>query len=109
MGSGFRSRCRLFRFGLHGFEAQDLTVLVALVQSFELVNKGGGTVSFEALISKKKEKMYLSICMYQQFATIIGLKRNTHPFLEVAIPTSVSLIPTPENHKIRLIFSLSVI
>lgn len=24
--------------------------------------------------------------------------KNTHPFLQVAIPTSVSLIPTPENH-----------
>lgn len=50
---GFQSRRRLFGFGLQGFEAQDLTVRVALVQGFELINEGGGTVSFEALISEK--------------------------------------------------------
>lgn len=32
--------------------------------------------------------------MLQQFAAII--LKDTHPFLQVAIPTSVSLIPTPE-------------
>lgn len=46
----------LFSFGLQGFEPQDLTVPVALVQSFKLVNEGGGTVPFEAFVSKKKKK-----------------------------------------------------
>lgn len=49
----------LFSFGLQRFEAEDFTVLVALVQDFELVNEGGGAVSFEALVSKKKKSQSL--------------------------------------------------
>lgn len=54
MGFGFQRSYGLFSFGLQRVEAQDLTELVALVQNLELVNKGGGTVSFEAFISEKK-------------------------------------------------------
>lgn len=43
----------LFSFRLQRVEAQDLAELVALVQNFELVNKGCGAVSFEAFISAK--------------------------------------------------------
>lgn len=53
LGFGFRSRRGLLRFRLQGFEAQDLTVLVALVQGFELVDEGRGAVSFEAFVSEK--------------------------------------------------------
>lgn len=61
LGLWFGFRSRLFSFGLQGFKAQDLTVPVALVQSFKLVNEGGGTVPFEAFISKKKKKKKLLI------------------------------------------------
>lgn len=50
LGLGFRDACRLLRFGLQGIEAKDLTVLVALVQRFELVNERGSTVSLEAFV-----------------------------------------------------------
>lgn len=58
LGFGFQGAYGLFRFGLQGFEAQDLTVLVALVQSFELVNEGGGAVSLEAFVSGIKRRHY---------------------------------------------------
>lgn len=64
LGFGFRSGWGLFGFRLQGCEAQDLAVLVALVQGFELVNEGSGTVSFEAFISEKKW-MNTSICILQ--------------------------------------------
>lgn len=105
LGFGFQSGGGLFSFGLQGFEAQDLAVLVTLVQCFELVNEGGGTVSFEAFISEKRSIVNRWVCMYQRFASIIGLiKTLTHPFLLVAIPTSVSFIPTPENHKHQTLY-----
>lgn len=65
LGFGFGNRCSLSRFGLHRFEAQDLTVPVTLVQGFELVDEGRGTVSFEAFISKMKEIMTTSVWMYK--------------------------------------------
>lgn len=55
MGFGFQRSYGLFSFGLQRVEAQDLAELVALVQNLKLVNKGGGTVSFEAFISDKKK------------------------------------------------------
>lgn len=58
LGFGFQGACGLFGFGLQGFEAQDLTVLVALVQSFELVNEGGGAVSLEAFVSGIKRGIF---------------------------------------------------
>lgn len=58
LGFGLQGAYGLFRFGLQGFEAQDLTVLVALVQSFELVNEGGGAVSLEAFVSGIKRGIF---------------------------------------------------
>lgn len=79
-------------------EAQDLAELVALVQNFELVNKGCGAVSFEAFISAKKiHHKCILLHVTALFLDYRTEKRNTHPFLVVAIPTSVSLIPTPEK------------
>lgn len=34
--------------------------------------------------------------------------KDTYPFLEVAIPTSVSLIPTPANHNIQTVMSANL-
>lgn len=101
MGFGFQRRHRLFSFGLQRVEAQDLAELVALVQNLKLVNKGGGTVSFEAFISGKKyeRKKIVRKCIILMLnpSTAKDRERNAHPFLVVAIPTSVSFIPTPEK------------
>lgn len=79
LGFSFQCWCRLFSFSLQGPEAQDLTVFVALVQSFELVNEGGGAVSFEAFISKKRSIINTCLC---QFTSLIGLiDMEYSPFL----------------------------
>lgn len=79
MGFGFGSRCGLLWFGLQGCEAEDFTVLVALVQGFKLVNEGGGTVSFESLVpEKKRKKKHINrlVNVNQQLASIFGLKKE---------------------------------
>lgn len=78
-GAGF------FGFGLQGFEPQDLTVLVALVQSFELVDERGGTVSPEALIPGGRKTVTL-----HQLAYLLQKKNCNQHLMSNYIPETTS-------------------
>lgn len=75
------------------------------MQGLKLVYEGGATVSFESLVSTKRKKITLRdqlVQIHSLHVEYLWSQKNvhTHPFLQVAIPTSVSFMPTPEKQQI---------
>lgn len=106
-GLGFGADAGFFGFGCRDLRPRISQYLLHWCRALNWSMKDVAQFPLKPLYLKKEYIINTSVSTLA-FYICQRFYKDTYPFLEVAIPTSVSLIPTPANHNIQTVMSANL-